>query len=323
MISRRAMLVGAGSALVGRAVVPAAAQSWSTETVRVIVSTAAGGAPDVVGRLVGEKLGTALGKTFVIENSTQGGGVVGNNLVSRSKPDGSMFAMLTGGFAPQAALRKSLPYDPVEGFTFISTLCAYPMVLGVRADSEIKSFPDLLKRAKDAPGKLSYTITFPGTTHHLLGTWINMQAGTQMLPVPYRGAGPGFTDVLAGRVDVMVEPTTSAMPRIRAGQLRVLAVSSPSRYPLLPDAPAVAETLPGIEAMTWLGLAGAPGTPPSIVEPLNAEIRRALDLPDVRKTLTELGTIAMPSTPLEFKQRVEREIARWRDIIVKNNIDPV
>ena len=171
-----------------------------------------------------------------------------------------------------------------------------------------------------APGKITYTITSFGSVYHLLGKWIDMQAGTNMVPIPYRGAAPGVTDVLSGRVDVMMETATSGFPRIHSGQLRVLAITSPKRYRLMPDAPIVAETLPGVEYMSWLGLVTAPGTPRPIVDRLNAEIRRALDLPDVKQRLAEGGNIPTPTTPEEMGRQIEDEIGRWKKIVDVNNI---
>jgi tripartite-type tricarboxylate transporter receptor subunit TctC len=146
------------------------------------------------------------------------------------------------------------------------------------------------------------------------------EGGTNMLPIPYRGAAPGVTDVLSGRVDVMLETATSGFPRIRSGQLRVLAISSPQRYPLMPEAPTVAATLPGVEYMSWLGLVTAPGTPRPIVDRLYAEIRRALDLPDIKLRLAEGGNIPTPATPDEMGRQIEDEIVRWKRIVEANNI---
>jgi tripartite-type tricarboxylate transporter receptor subunit TctC len=321
MLTKRSLLAGLASTVAG---VPSLhAQDWPRQSVRILVPTEAGGAPDVVARMLGDKLSRSLGQSVVVENITQGGGVVSNHTVARAEPDGSAIGILTGGFAPQAAIRRSLPYNPIADFTFVSTVCAYPMVLAVRPDSPIGSLPDLLARAKANPGKLTYTVTSLGATHHLFGTWMNNQAGTEMVPIPYRGAGPGFTDLLAGRVDVMLEPTTSALPRVHGGQLRVLAVTSPEPYPLLPGVPTVSETLNGVENMTWLGIAAPPRTPDRITDALNAEIRNALLLPDINKRLADLGTIAMPSTPAEFRRRVEDEIARWKSIIAANNIKQI
>ena len=159
-------------------------------------------------------------------------------------------------------------------------------------DLPIKSFPDLLARAKANPGKITYVITSLGSIYHLIGSWVNAKAGVDMVPVPYRGSANAVTDVMGGRVDVMLDTATSGFPRVTNGQFRALAVTSPTRYPLLPDAPTVAETLPGVHYMSWLGMATAPRTPRPIVDRLNAELRRALALPDVQAKLKEGGNIA-------------------------------
>jgi tripartite-type tricarboxylate transporter receptor subunit TctC len=230
--------------------------------------------------------------------------------------------MLTAGYPGRAALHQGLAFDPLDGFSFISNVCGYPFVYSVAPNSPIKSFRDLLDRAKAKPGTLTYTINAQGSIHHLLTTWIGMEAGAPMTPIPYRGASPAITDVLGGRVDVMVEPATSAFPRVRSGQVRLLAVSSKGRYPLMPEAPTVEEFVPGVTFMSWLGYAMAPKTPAAIVERMNAEIRHALALPDVEKKLVEGGNIATPSTPGEFRALVAREIEIWSRVIAAAGIRP-
>jgi tripartite-type tricarboxylate transporter receptor subunit TctC len=296
-------------------VLPLAAQEWPSRPIRLVIGTAPGGSPDIIGRILGDKLAARLGQSFVVENNSQGAGAVAQQLVAKSTPDGYTMVMLTGGYPPQMALRKNPPFDPLNGFSFVTLVCGYPMVYAVAPGSPIKSFKHLIDEAKAKPGRITYTINALGSVHHVLTKWIEMEAGTEMTPIPYRGAGPAFTDVIAGRVDVMVEAATSAFPRIQHGQLRVLALSSPQRYPLMPEAPIVAETLPGIEFMSWLGLAMAPGTPRPIVNRLNSEIREALTLPDVQQRLVEGGNVATPSTPEEMRARVEREMARWSRVI--------
>ncbi|HEX4555853.1 MAG TPA: tripartite tricarboxylate transporter substrate-binding protein, partial [Xanthobacteraceae bacterium] len=229
--------------------------------------------------------------------------------------------ILTAGFPPQAALRrKSLAYDPVEGFSFVTILCGYPMVYAVAPDSPITSFKDLLDRARAAPGRITYTINALGSIYHVLTKWIEIESGALMTPVSYRGTAQALTDVVSGRIDLMVDAATSGFPRVQSGQLRLLAISSPGRYPLMPDAPTIAETLPGIEFMSWLGLAMPPATPGPIVERINKEIREALELPDVRQRLVEGGNVASPSSPGEMRQKVESEIARWTRVIEAGGI---
>jgi len=295
---------------------PAAADDWPSRPIRLVVGTAPGGSPDIIGRILGEKLADRLHTAVVIENVTQGAGAVAYQTVSKSPPDGYTMGILTAGFPPQAALRrKSLAYDPVEGFSFVTLLCGYPMVYAVAPDSPITSFKDLLDRAKAAPGRITYTINALGSIYHVLTKWIEIESGAVMTPVSYRGTAQALTDVVSGRIDLMVDAATSGFPRVQSGQLRLLAISSPGRYPLMPDAPTIAETLPGIEFMSWLGLAMPPATPAPIVDRINKEIREALALPDVRQRLVEGGNVASPSSPDEMRQKVESEIARWTRVI--------
>jgi len=300
---------------------PAAADDWPSRPIRLVVGTAPGGSPDIIGRILGEKLADRLGTAVVIENVTQGAGAVAYQAVAKSAPDGYTMGILTAGFPPQAALRrKSLAYDPVEGFSFVTMLCGYPMVYAVAPDSPIKSFKDLLERAKAAPGRITYTINALGSIYHVLTKWIEIESGALMTPVSYRGTAQALTDVVSGRIDLMVDAATSGFPRVQSGQLRLLAISSPGRYPLLPDAPTIAETLPGVEFMSWLGLAMAPATPRPVVARINKEIREALELPDVQQRLSEGGNVASPSSPGEMRQKVESEIARWTRVIEAGGI---
>lgn len=316
--TRRALLQMAGS-FAAMPILPLQAQEWPTRPIKIVVGTAAGGSPDIISRVLGDKLGEKLGQSFVIENNSQGAGAVAQQLAAKSAPDGYTMIMLTAGYPPQMVLRK-LGFDPLDGFAFVTLVCGYPMVYAVRPDSPIRSFPDLLERARANRGTLTYTINALGSIYHVLTRWIEMEAGIEMTPIPYRGTAAAVSDVLAGRVDVMVDAATSAFPRIQSGQLRVLALSSPQRYPLLPDAPIVAETLPKVEFMSWLGLAMAAGTPQPIVTRLNSEVHAALRLPDVQQRLVEGGNIATPSTPDEMRQKVASEMARWRHVIDTSGI---
>lgn len=320
MIVSRRTLLGAAGAFVAAPTLTASAQSWPARPVRIIVGTAAGGSPDIISRMLGEKFSERLGQTFVIENNTQGAGIVAEQSVNKSIPDGHSMVMLTAGYPGRAALHQNLAFDPLDGFSFVSVVCGYPFVYSVAPDSSIASFRDLLDRAKAKPGALTYTINAQGSIHHLLTTWIGMEANAPMTPIPYRGAAPAITDVLGGRVDVMVEPATSAFPRVRAGQVRLLAVSSKGRYSLMPEAPTVEEFVPGVTFMSWLGYAMAPKTSPAIVERMNTEIRHALALADVQKKLVEGGNVATPSTPQEFRALVGREIDIWRRVIAAAGI---
>jgi len=316
-ISRRhALALTAAAGLV----LPARAQSdWPTRPLRILVGTSPGGSPDIISRLLADKMSPRLGQSITVENNTGGGGGIAASIVSHAPPDGTSMTLLTAGYASGAAVGK-FPFDGDNTFGFITMVCSYPFVFSVPKDSPIKSFPDLLARAKANPGKISYVITSLGAVYHLLGTWIAMKAGIELLPISYRGSTPAVTDVIAGRVDVMLEPATSGFPRINTGQFRVLAVTSETRYPLMPDAPTVAETVPGVHYMSWLGMATAPRTPRPIIDRLNAEIRRALELPDIQQKLKEGGNLATPTTPEAMRQQILDEIAHWKQIVEVNNI---
>jgi tripartite-type tricarboxylate transporter receptor subunit TctC len=318
-ITRRRALALA-SAVAGTAAWPARAQpNWPQRPLRILVGTSPGGSPDIIGRLLADKMAERLGQTVTVENNTGGGGGIAASMVSHAPPDGTNMTLLTAGYASGAAVGK-FPFDGDNTFGFLSMVCAYPFVYAVPKDSPIRSFPDMLARAKADPGKLTYVITSLGSIYHLIGSWVGSRAGVDMVPVPYRGSANAVTDVMGGRVDVMLDTATSGFPRIASGQFRALAVTAPTRYPLLPDAPAVAETLPGVHYMSWLGMATAPRTPRPIVDRLNAEIRRALESPEIQAKLKESGNIGTPTTPEAMHRQIADEIANWKQIIEANNI---
>jgi tripartite-type tricarboxylate transporter receptor subunit TctC len=319
IVSRRRALALAASVTAG-AVLPARAQSdWPQRSLRILVGTSPGGSPDIISRFLADKLSERLRQSITVENNTGGGGGIAAGIVTRSPPDGTTLTMLTAGFASGAAVGK-FPFDGDNTFGFISMVCAYPFIYAVPKDSPIKSFPDMLARAKANPGKLTYVITSLGAIYHLIGKWVDQQAGTDMIPVSYRGSSAAVTDVLTGRVDVMLDTATSGFPRVQTGQFRALALTSPTRYPLMPDVPTVAEFLPGVSYMSWLGLAAAPHTPRPIVDRLNAELHRALELPDVKQKFREGGNIGMPTTPEAMRKQIEVEIAHWKRIVEENKI---
>jgi len=317
-VTRRTMLAGAAAALAApRALAQA---NWPQRPLRIIIPTAPGGSPDIASRLLGDKITGRLGQSIVVESMTTGGGIAGLQVVAKSVPDGYTLAMLTGGFATQAAVLKNLQYEPLKDFAFITSVVRYPMVYSVRPDSPIKSFADMIERAKANPGKVSYGIVGAGNVYHLLGKWIDNLAGVEMNAVPYRGTAVALQDVLGGRVDVLSDAATSSIPRVLSGQLRALAVSSAEPYPLLPGVPTMAAAVPGIKVESWLGLAAPAATPRPIVDRLNAEFRRALELPEVKKWAEESGVVPAPSTPEEFRARVESDVRQWTEIVVRNNI---
>jgi tripartite-type tricarboxylate transporter receptor subunit TctC len=300
--------------------IPAAAQQWPARPIRIVTGTPAGGSPDFVSRLLAEKLSERLGQSVLVENSANTG-VAAWNAVAKAPPDGYIVSMLTGAFSARAAVAKSLPYDPIKDFAFITLVSGYPMVIATAPNSPIKSFADLIARAKAAPFNITYGMNLPGSVHHLTGELINVEAGTSLRGIPYRGNTQIVQDLLGGRLDVMIETGTIAFSQINGGTLRGLAVSSRTRFLLEPDIPTIAETLPGFEVMSWLGLAAPGGMPRPIIDRLNREVGDILKLPDIRDKLAMVGNIPMPSTPEQMQDHIERDAARWSRIVEIKGIE--
>jgi tripartite-type tricarboxylate transporter receptor subunit TctC len=296
--------------------------SFSQEkAIRFYVGFAPGGSTDIISRFLGQKLAERLKQTVVVEQKVGATGLIANDAVSKSAPDGATMVLLTGGHPGTAAVMKSLPYDPVSGFGMVSVVIEYPMVISVAPDSPMKSLPDLIARAKAEPGKVTYSTAGIGSLHHLLGEWMNSEAGTTMLPVPFKGAAPAFTELLGGRIDVLIETATFSIPMVKSGRLRPLALSSAGRYPLLPEVPSVGETLKGVEFSSWLGLAVSPGTPRAAVDRLNGELRAILADADTKERFAGFGGVPAYSTPDAMRERVEREIGRWKKVVETRGIE--
>jgi tripartite-type tricarboxylate transporter receptor subunit TctC len=287
---------------------PALADTWPAARVRFLVGTAPGGSPDVIGRMVAERLTDRLGSSVYVENVTQAAGAVAYRTIAKSAPDGGTIGILTSGYAPEVTLRPDPSFDPIGGFTFVTMLCAYPLVYAVPINSPIKSFAD------------TYTITGYGSGYHILTKWVELESGVSMTAVPYRGIAAGVVDVLSGRVDVLVDASTSIMPRVQGGQFRVLAVSSGERFALMPNAPTVSETLPNVKFTSWLCLAAPSETPTALTDQLNAALKDILLTPAFTERLKDLGSVPTPMSPDETRRMVAGEIARWADVIKRGNI---
>lgn len=299
----------------------AAAQTTIEKPIRFYVGFPPGGSTDLISRFLGQRLSERIRQPVVVEQKVGATGLIANDAVAKAPPDGTSMVLLTGGHPGTAAVMKELPYDPVKGFAMVSVVIEYPMTISVAPQSPIKSFPDLIAHAKAQPGRISFSSAGPGSLHHLLGEWMNIEAGTTMLHVPFKGAAPAFTELLGGRIDVLIETATFAFPQIRGGRLRPLALSSAGRYPLMPEVPTVGETLAGVEFSSWLGLAVAPGTPRPLVDALNRELRAILAEDDTRQRFAGFGGVPAPSSPEAMRERVEREIARWQRVVASRGIE--
>jgi tripartite-type tricarboxylate transporter receptor subunit TctC len=307
--------------LLGVATASVQGQTYPDRPIRFYVGFPPGGSTDLISRVLGQKLSERVKQPVVVEQKVGGTGLIANDAVAKAPPDGLAMVLLTGGHPGTAAVMKKLPYDPVKDFGMVTTVIEYPMVISVAPDSPIKSFADLVARAKGEPGRISYSSAGPGSLHHLLGEWLSIEAGTTLLHVPFKGAAPAFTELLGGRIDVLIETATFSFPQIKGARLRPLALSSAGRYPLMPEVQTVAEVLPGVEFSSWLGVAVAPGTPRPVIDLLNREFRAILAEEDVKQRFAGFGGVPAPSTPEAMRDRIEREIARWNRVVESRNIE--
>ena len=299
----------------------AAAQTYPSKPLKLVTPFPPGGSADVIARLAAQKLSEGLGQPVVVDNRPGAGGVVGNEYAAKQPPDGYTLLLITGAYPVQAAMLKSMPFDPLKDIAMVSTLTAYPFVISVRPDSPFATLGDLIAYARVYPGKLNYPSSGVGTVHHLSGELLNAMAGIEMVHVPFRGGASPLTEVLAGRVDLLLEAMTLSLPQIRSGRLRALAVTSPQRWKALPAVPTVSEFVPGYEVNSFIGLGATGGTPAPVIERLNAEVRAALANPDTHKRFVELGGEPAASAPEEMRSFVEREIQKWRRVIAARKIE--
>jgi tripartite-type tricarboxylate transporter receptor subunit TctC len=247
--------------------------------------------------------------------------VIGSDFVAKAPADGYTLLLATAGHTTAAAMMQKLPFDAVKDFVWVTRLTTYPFVIATASDSPIKNLQDLIARAKAAPGKISYSSAGVGTSHHLLGEWLSAESGIEMLHVPFKGGTSPVTEVVAGRVDVMFETITLALPHIKSGKLRALAVTSPEPKDYLPGVPPVARTLPGLVFQSWLGIAVPAGTPAPIVRRLNRDFRNVLAHPEVQQRLAALGGGAAWVVPSEMRIQVETEVERWRRLVESRRIE--
>ncbi|TMH83246.1 MAG: tripartite tricarboxylate transporter substrate binding protein [Betaproteobacteria bacterium] len=299
----------------------AAAQDYPAKPVRLIVGFPPGGNVDVVGRIVAQKMGEGLGQQVVPENRTGAGSIIANEYVAKSAADGYTLLVVSGAFVTQAATMKKLPYDPLRDFSFISTIVTYPLVFSVRSDSRFRTLGEFIAFVKSNPGKINYPSPGMGTLYHLAGEMFVSMAGIEMQHVPFRGGSEPLTEVLSGRMELLIDALTNSYPQIQAGKFRPLAVSSVERSSALPEVPAVADSVPGYEATSFIGLAGPAGMPAAVVDRLNSEARRILALSDVGRRFAEWGGTPSASSPEEMKRHVGAEIEKWKRVVAARKLE--
>ena len=312
------LLIGLLLALLSLAAHPQA-DTYPSKPIRIIVPFPAGGATDIAARAIADKMSLNWKQPVLIENRAGAGGNVGADYVAKSAPDGYTLVMgITGSHAINISLYSKMPYDPVKDFEAITQVAVVPNVVVVHPSVPAKTLAGFIALAKRSPGKYDYASLGSGTAAHLGMELLKTTAGIFMVHIPYRGSAPAVADLIGGQVQVMMDGLPSALPHVKAGRLRALAVTSQKRSPAAPDVPTIAESYPGFYADAWSGLFAPKGTPRAIVEKIAVETKRILNLPDVRERFAGLGAEPVGSTPAEFAQHVQREIAKWA-VVVKQS----
>jgi tripartite-type tricarboxylate transporter receptor subunit TctC len=295
---------------------PAAAQGWPARQVSMIVPFAAGGTTDLFGRLLAQHMQKNFDKPFIVENKPGAGGNIGAGLVAKATPDGYTFLIGTvSTHAINPFLYSKLPYDTVKDFQPVSLIARLPNLLVVHPSLPAKTVAELIAHLKQNPDKLAYGSSGAGTSIHLAAELFKIKTGTTMTHVPFRSSGDIMNNLTGGHINLAFDNATLAWPQVQAGRLRALAVTSLTRAPFAPDLPPVADTIPGFEATSWHGVFAPAGTPKPIVDKMAAEIKKILDLPDVKSKLAEIGAVAAPMTPEDFVKFIDGERAKWADVV--------
>jgi tripartite-type tricarboxylate transporter receptor subunit TctC len=291
-------------------------QSFPSKPLKIIVPAAPGGTTDIASRLVAKRMTELMGQPVVVENKAGGGGIIGSQALKQSAPDG--YTLIMGNIGPNAinfGLYKQLPYR-AEDFAPITLVVSVPNVLVVHPDVPAKSVKELVALAKSQPGKLSFASSGTGQSVHLSGEMFKLKTGTDIIHVPYKGAGPAVADLMAGQVTMMIDNLPSSLPHIQAGKLRALAVTSKERVAELPDVPSLRELgFEDFQVTAWFGLMAPGGTPQPIIDQLYKTISSILSEPDIRKRLTELGGTPGGQTPAQFTAFIAEERVRWMQLI--------
>lgn len=300
------------AAVGGLFAVMAQAQLYPSKPVRVVVPYPPGGPTDIVARVLFQQVAESTGQQFVIDNRAGAGGNIGAEHVAKSPADGYTVLIGTTAHAINMSLFKSLNYDVQKDLAPVSLLTQGPLVLVAHPQFPANSVKELIDMAKAKPGSLNFASSGNGQSTHLSAELFNSMAGTKMVHVPYKGSAPALSDLMTGQVGIMFDTTLSAMPFVRAGKLKALGVTSPQRTPAAPDVPTIAESgLPGYEVFAWNGVLVPAGTPKAIVAQLNEEIRKAMQLPQVRDKFSAQGFAASWNTPDQFGVFVRNEVDKW------------
>ncbi len=300
----------------------AQAQDWPAKPIRFIAPNLPGGPTDILARLIGQKLAESLGQPVVVENRAGAGGNIGTEVAAKAPPDG--YTLVTGNnatFGANVSLYKRLGFDPVRDFTPVILVATQPNILVVHPSLPVYSVKELIALAKARPGQLNYSGSGMGAAAHLAAELFKSMTGTSIVHISYKSAAPALTDLIAGQTQLMFATSLSVTPFIKANRVRALAVTTAKRSRFMPDLPTIAEAgVPGFEASTWHGVLVPAGTPIAIVDRLNAEINRMLQLADVRERLAALGAEIVGGSPKDFTDHIQREIPKWAKVVKAANV---
>src|SRR6266851_874083 len=292
----------------------ASAQDYPARPIELVVPFPPGGGADVGARMVAQIAGESLGQPIVIQNKAGATGAIGSEYVARAAPDGYTLLLATGStHAVLPAYRSDLPYDTVTSFAAATLVAIIPNMLVVNPKKvPSTSIPELIKYLKDNPGRLNFASSGPGSSIHFAGELFKLMTRTEMTHVPYRGSAPALSDLLAGSVDLIFDNMPVVWPQVQQGKLRALGVASLKRTPLAPEVPAIAEALPGFEAVSWVGIVAPAGTPPAIVDKISQAFGAAAVRADIAARFKELGYTPARDTPAEFAQFIRADRAKWQ-----------
>ena len=309
-------LLAAALALVS-ATAAHAQQAYPTKPIRMIVPFPPGGGTDILSRLVANKLTEQLGWQIVVDNRGGAGGNIGLDAAAKAAPDGYTMVMgQTSNLTINPSLHAKLPYDSLRDFTPVSVVASSPIAFMVSAKSQYRTLGDLIAAAKAKPGEVTFATTGNGTVGHLSGELIQRVAGVRFVHVPYKGSAQAFPDLLGGRIGFFLASLETAIPQMKAGAIRTLAITSAQRVPALPDLPTVAESgYPGFETATWYGILVPKGTPQPMVARLSNEIVKVLNAPDVRDRMTANGGATVAPGPAAFDALIRSELSKWSRVI--------
>ena len=298
------------------------AASYPTKPIRLVVPFTPGGSTDILARAVAQDLTKAWGQAVIVDNVPGAGGAIGAEKVAKAAPDGYTLLMgHIGTLAVNPSLYPNLPYDAVKSFAPVAWVARVPNVLVVHPSVKATNVKELVALAKANPGRMNYGSGGNGSAANLATEYFKLQTGTSLVHIPYRGTAPAVTDLMGGQIQVLFTGAPAVLGQVKNGQLRALAVSSPTRLAVLPDLPTVAESgYKGFEADQWYGVVAPAGTPREVVAKLNVQINQALNSTDMKTRLQSEGAIATPATPEAFGQLIARELARWKPVIQSGRV---